>query len=167
MCNENGRLSLPVIGQLQGEASEIADQAVYAFSVDESQMFLIPGKAMADRIPEGSSEGMEYVDIRELYDRHERWPALAAVTARHLDHWYGGHRYCGCWDWEQYTASIHLCSQESFGVSWDGLPGGRTKPSADSFRLSGAAFSAPEIPVWRAIPPGRLTVRRRTHILSM
>ena len=77
------------------------------------------------------------------------------------------HRYCGCWEWEQYTASIHLCSQESFGVSWDGLPGGRTKPSADSFRLSGAAFSAPEIPVWRAIPPGRLTVRRRTHILSM
>ena len=56
MCNENGRLSLPVIGQLQGEASEIADQAVYAFSVDESPMFLIPGKAMADRIPEGSPE---------------------------------------------------------------------------------------------------------------
>ena len=96
VCNENGRLSLPVIGQLQGEASEIADQAVYAFSVDESPMFLIPGKAMADRIPEGSPEGMEYVDIRELYDRHERWPALAAVTARHLDHWYGEHRYCGC-----------------------------------------------------------------------
>lgn len=96
VCNENGRLSLPVIGKLQGEASEIADQAVYAFSVDESPMFLIPGKAMADRIPEGSPEGMEYVDIRELYDRHERWPALAAVTARHLDHWYGEHRYCGC-----------------------------------------------------------------------
>ena len=31
----------------------------------------------------------------------------------------------------------------------------------------GQLFSAPEIPVWRAIPPGRLTVRRRTHILSM
>ena len=96
VCDENGRLSLPVIGQLRREASELADQAVYAFSVDELPMFLISGKDMADMIPEGSPEGMEYVDIRELYGSQERWPALAAVTARHLDHWYGEHRYCGC-----------------------------------------------------------------------
>lgn len=96
MCSENGRLSLPVIGRLQGETCELTDKAVYAFSVDESPMFLIPEKTMSDRIPEGIPEGMEYVDIRELYGSQERWPALAAVTARHLDHWYGEHRYCGC-----------------------------------------------------------------------
>ena len=96
VCSENGRLSLPVIGRLQGEACELTDKAVYAFSVDESPMFLIPEKTISDRIPEGIPAGMEYVDIRELYGSQERWPALAAVTARHLDHWYGEHSYCGC-----------------------------------------------------------------------
>ncbi len=96
VCSENGKLSLPVIRQLQGYACELIDHAIYAFSVDASPMSLISEKAMADRIPEGTPEGMEYVDIRELYDSQERWPALAAVTARHLDHWYGEHRYCGC-----------------------------------------------------------------------
>ena len=96
VCSENGRLNLPVIGRLQGEGCELADKAVYAFSVDESPMFLIPEKTMSDRISEGIPAGMEYVDIRELYGSQERWPALAAVTARHLDHWYGEHSYCGC-----------------------------------------------------------------------
>lgn len=94
--SENGRFGLPVIGESGRDVCGITEQAIYVFSVDGAPMFLLPEEAVAGGGRGETPEGMGYVDIRELYDSQERWPALAAVTARHLDHWYREHRYCGC-----------------------------------------------------------------------
>ena len=82
----------PVIKQFAGNEDKIRERAIYAFSVDDIQMFLLPGQELDGAIP----DSMEFVNIRELYKKEDRWMALAAVTASHLNNWYVQHRYCGC-----------------------------------------------------------------------
>lgn len=90
--NKDGRIHLPVFAQLEDAKKSWEGKAVYAFSVDESPMFLLFPEDMPEKLP----EHMEYVNPRELYKSDYRWEALAAVTAKHLDHWYMEHRFCGC-----------------------------------------------------------------------
>ena len=80
------------LGMAQKMDEIVTGSAIYAFSVDDEPMFLLPQRQLKGKIP----KGMEYVNIRSLYGDHDRWMALAAVTASHLDHWYREHRYCGC-----------------------------------------------------------------------
>ncbi len=82
----------PVIKQFAGNEDKIRERAIYAFSVDDIQMFLLPGQELDGTIP----DSMEFINIRELYKKEDRWMALAAVTASHLNNWYVQHRYCGC-----------------------------------------------------------------------
>ena len=97
VCNESsekeaGETSLPTIKKLQKYCSDIREKAIYAFSVDDRPVFLLPWHDMTEKLP----DGMEYVNMRSLYKGDGRWRAFAAVTANHLNHWYREHRYCGC-----------------------------------------------------------------------
>lgn len=83
---------LPAFSQLSGSFEEWKNKAIYVFAVDKRPMFLILQKDLKGEMP----EGFAYVEPRELYQSKESWMALAAVTAKHLDHWYVEHRYCGC-----------------------------------------------------------------------
>lgn len=97
VCNEgdekeSGEAVLPTMEMLQKYCGDIRERVVYAFSVDDIPMFLLPWYDMTEELP----ESMEYVNIRSLYKGDGRWRAFAAVTANHLNHWYREHRYCGC-----------------------------------------------------------------------
>lgn len=97
VCNEGGEKEsgeavLPTVETLQKYCSDIMERVVYAFSVDDVPMFLLPWNDMTEGLP----ESMEYVNIRSLYKGDGRWRAFASVTANHLAHWYREHRYCGC-----------------------------------------------------------------------
>ena len=92
VCNGGGEASLPTVKELQGHCPDIRAKAVYAFSVDDIPMFLLPWYNMAENMP----VGMEYVNMRSLYKGSDKWKAFAAVTASHINHWYEEHRYCGC-----------------------------------------------------------------------
>ncbi len=93
--DDGRRIHLPVLSQFTDgtdkSISELKDKTEYVFSVDDIPMFLLPQQYVA-KVP----EDMEYVNIRDLYSGPDRWMALASVTASHLNHWYGEHRYCGC-----------------------------------------------------------------------
>ena len=89
-----GSGKFPSLEEIAGavSVSVTADDLIYAFSVDERPMFLLPQKNLGGKIP----KGMEYTNIRSLYGGDDSWMALAAVTGSHLAHWYREHVYCGC-----------------------------------------------------------------------
>lgn len=90
--HSDGLEKFPVVRQFAGNEDIIREQVIYAFSVDDIPMFLLSEKYVDGRLP----DDMEFVNIRELYKKEDKWMALAAVTASHLDNWYQQHRYCGC-----------------------------------------------------------------------
>ena len=91
---QDGSGKFPSLAEIAGAVSVpvTADDLVYAFSMDDRPVFLLPQRLLRGKIP----KGMEYTNIRGLYRDPDRWMALAAVTGSHLDHWYREHVYCGC-----------------------------------------------------------------------
>lgn len=91
---EDGGIALPTMEQIAANLSAGLDveNAIYAFSIDDEPMFLLPQRELKGKIP----KNMEYINMRNLSGKTDRWVPLAAVTAGHLDHWYREHRYCGC-----------------------------------------------------------------------
>ena len=89
-----GSGKFPSLEEIAGavSVSVTADDLIYAFSVDERPMFLLPQKNLGGKIP----KGMEYMNMRELRCGRDGWMSFAAVTASHLSHWYLEHVYCGC-----------------------------------------------------------------------
>ena len=90
---EDGGIALPTMEQIAANLSAGLDveNAIYAFSIDDEPMFLLPQRELKGKIP----KNMEYINMRNLSGKTDRWVPLAAVTAGHLDHWYREHRYCG------------------------------------------------------------------------
>ena len=85
-------MELPDMSSIASLFEQVQKYAVYAFSVDDKPIFLMLQDGNADKeLP----AGMEYIELRKLNDAKEDWLAFAAVTASHLNHWYGEHRFCG------------------------------------------------------------------------
>ncbi len=89
---ENGTMVFPLAEHIRTLSKDSCNQMIYAFSIDGKPFFLMVGEINERRLP----YGMNLIDIRRICGENEKWMRLAAVTARHLNHWYSEHRYCGC-----------------------------------------------------------------------
>lgn len=90
--SKTGSITLPTFEQLPGDFGKLKKKAVYAFSVDDNPMFLLPEQDLEGDVP----ETLQYRELHSLYQAEEKWETLAGVTAGHLNRWYREHRYCGC-----------------------------------------------------------------------
>lgn len=89
--DENGDMRMPAVSQLSGEYIQGKEQLIYAFSIDDVPMFILFERDFGDEVP----DGMEYVNLRDLYTAPDKWISFAAATALHLNSWYEKNRYCG------------------------------------------------------------------------
>lgn len=92
ISEKNGRAVFPAVKQIEEFAGNCDNRLVYAFSVDNKPVFLMLGELDGNM----TASDFEFTEMRKLSAQEEKWVRLAAVTAKHLHHWYSEHRFCGC-----------------------------------------------------------------------
>lgn len=83
-----GQLSFTSIQQIKEINSEVINNAIYLFSIDNTSFFYT-----FDSIKE--TKNLKYIKLMNLREILPGWMVFVAATASHLAHWYDTNRFCG------------------------------------------------------------------------
>ena len=83
-------ISLPRFRELEGNVSDLYENYIYLFSIDQERFYLIPG------LDTSLLPGYEFHETRELRYVQPQYLAFATVTGYQLWFWYKNRRFCGC-----------------------------------------------------------------------
>ena len=83
-------ISLPRFRELEGNVSDLYENYIYLFSIDQERFYLIPG------LDTSLLPGYEFHETRELRYVQPQYLAFATVTGYQLWFWYRNRRFCGC-----------------------------------------------------------------------
>ena len=83
-------ITLPRFCELEGRLSDLYENYIYLFSIDEERFYLIPGLDTA-LLP-----GYEFYETRALRYVHPQHLSFAAITGHQLYQWYRSRQFCGC-----------------------------------------------------------------------
>lgn len=82
------QLNFTKIQQIKEINSEIVNEAIYLFSIDNISIF-----CSLSQIKE--TENLKYVNLAHLREILPDWMIFTAATANHLAHWYNANKFCG------------------------------------------------------------------------
>ena len=83
-------ITLPRFKELEGQLSDLYENYIYLFSIDEERFYLIPG------LDTSLLPGYEFYETRSLRYAHPQHLSFAVITGHQLYQWYKSRRYCGC-----------------------------------------------------------------------
>ena len=83
-------ISLPRFRELEGNVSDLYENYIYLFSIDQERFYLIPG------LDTSLLPGYEFHETRELRYVQPQYLAFASITGYQLWFWYRNRRFCGC-----------------------------------------------------------------------
>lgn len=83
-------ITLPRFRELEDRLSDLYENYIYLFSIDEERFYLIPGLDTA-LLP-----GYEFYETRSLRYVHPQHLSFAAITGHQLYQWYRSRQFCGC-----------------------------------------------------------------------
>lgn len=88
MDASSGKLAFTTVQQINDLNSNVTDNTVYLFSIDNSSIF-----CSLNSIEE--SENLKYMNTMNLREIIPKWMAFIAATANHLAYWYDTNKFCG------------------------------------------------------------------------
>ena len=83
-------ITLPRFRELESKATDLYENYIYLFSIDEERFYLIPGLDTA-LLP-----GYEFYETRLLRYVHPQHLSFAVITGHQLYQWYRSRQFCGC-----------------------------------------------------------------------
>lgn len=83
-------ISFPQFKELEGKVSDLYQNYIYLFSIDEMRFYLIPN------LDTTLLSDYHFHDVRVLRTAQPQHLAFAGITGHQLFQWYQSRRYCGC-----------------------------------------------------------------------
>ena len=83
-------ITLPRFRELEGKATDLYENYIYLFSIDEERFYLIPN------LDTTLLTGYDFYENRELRYVHPQHLSFAAITGHQLYQWYKSRQFCGC-----------------------------------------------------------------------
>ena len=83
-------ITLPRFKELEGQLSDLYENYIYLFSIDDERFYLIPG-LHTNLLPE-----YDFYEARALRYAHPQYLSFAVITGHQLYQWYKSRQYCGC-----------------------------------------------------------------------
>ena len=83
-------ITLPRFKELEGQLSDLYENYIYLFSIDDDRFYLIPGLD-TNLLPE-----YDFYEARVLRYTHPQYLSFAVITGHQLYQWYKSRQYCGC-----------------------------------------------------------------------
>lgn len=83
-------ISFPQFKELEGKISDLYQNYIYLFSIDEMRFYLIPN------LDTTLLSDYRFHDVRVLRTAQPQHLAFAGITGHQLFQWYQSRRYCGC-----------------------------------------------------------------------
>ena len=90
MKKDGETMTLPSFGELEGKLTNLYENYIYLFSVDEEHFYLIPD------LDTSLLPGYQFEIIRVLRTAEPQYLAFAGITGYQLFQWYSKRRFCGC-----------------------------------------------------------------------
>ena len=83
-------ITLPRFKELEGQLSDLYENYIYLFSIDDDRFYLIPGLD-TNLLPKYG-----FYEARALRYAHPQHLSFAVITGHQLYQWYKSCQYCGC-----------------------------------------------------------------------
>ena len=83
-------ITLPRFKELEGQLSDLYENYIYLFSIDDDRFYLIPGLD-TNLLPE-----YDFYEARTLRCAHPQALSFAVITGHQLYQWYKNRQYCAC-----------------------------------------------------------------------